>query len=158
MKKLVASAMLLAAALVPPSATAGDEAPFDRHSEDTLTLAAFGDWPYNDILLNSAHLLIDSVNSDPKVRLVLHVGDIHSVSQPCTGAGLSPIPAGSVPGSNQTIFNIFEQFKDPLVYTPGDNEWTDCHKTKEFSSGAPLTELAAARSLFFPNPRQTLRP
>jgi len=156
MKKLVATATLIAAALAPLPANARDDAPFDRHSEDTLTLAVFGDWPYNDILLNSAHLLIDSVNSDPKVRLVLHVGDIHSGSQPCTGAGLSPIPAGSVPGYNQTIFNIFEQFKDPFVYTPGDNEWTDCHKTKEFSSGAPLRELAAVRSLFFPNPGQTL--
>ena len=156
MKKLVATATLIAAALAPLPANARDDAPFDRHSEDTLTLAVFGDWPYNDILLNSAQLLIDSVNSDPKVRLVLHVGDIHSGSQPCTGAGLSPIPAGSVPGYNQTIFNIFEQFKDPFVYTPGDNEWTDCHKTKEFSSGAPLRELAAVRSLFFPNPGQTL--
>ena len=156
MKKLLATATLLAAALVPFSIIARDDAPFDRHSEDTLTLAVFGDWPYNDILLNSAQLLIDSVNSDPKVRLVLHVGDIHSGSQACTGAGLSPVPAGSVPGYNQTIFNIFEQFKDPFVYTPGDNEWTDCHKTKEFSSGAPLRELAAVRSLFFPNPGQTL--
>ena len=156
MKGLTATATLLAAALAPLPAAARDDAAFDRHSEDTLTLAVFGDWPYNDILLNSAHLLIDSVNSDPRVRLVLHVGDIHSGSQPCTGAGLSPIPAGSVPGYNQAIFNIFEQFKDPFVYTPGDNEWTDCHKTKEFSSGAPLKELAAVRSLFFPNPGQTL--
>jgi hypothetical protein len=154
--KLVATATLLAAAFVPFSTTAHDDSAFDRQSEDSLTLAVFGDWPYNDILLNSAHLLVDSVNSDPKVSLVLHVGDIHSGSQPCTGAGLNPIPAASVPGYNQSVFNIFEQFKDPFVYTPGDNEWTDCHKTKEFSSGAPLKELAAVRSLFFPNPGQTL--
>jgi hypothetical protein len=44
----------------------------------------------------------------------------------------------------------------PFVYTPGDNEWTDCHKTKEFSSGAPLNELAAVRNLFFPYPGSTL--
>ena len=68
---------------------------------------------------------------------------------PCTGAGLSPIPKDSDPTWNQKIFNLFAQFEDPLVYTPGDNEWTDCHETKEFSSGAPLNELAAVRSLFF---------
>ena len=92
MKKLLVSAAIIAAALVPLAATAHDDGPFDRHSEDSLTLAVLGDWPYNDILLNSAHLLLNSVNSDPKVRLVLHVGDIHSGSQPCTGAGLNPIP------------------------------------------------------------------
>src|SRR6185503_14669770 len=39
---------------------------------------------------------------------------------------------------------------------PGDNEWTDCHKSKQFSSGAPLNELAAVRELFFPDPGYTL--
>ncbi|MEI8014196.1 MAG: hypothetical protein WCH20_05080 [Nitrospira sp.] len=117
-----------------------------------LTVAVFGDFPYSPELLAKAPLLLNSVNTDPDVRLVIHVGDIHSGSMPCTGAGLSPIPAGAVPGWNQGIFNIFQQFKDPVVYTPGDNEWTDCHKTKEKSSGAPLNELAAVRSLFFPNP------
>src|SRR5882672_4772386 len=130
MKKLVATATLLAAVLAPLPAITRDDAPFDRHSEDTLTLAVFGDWPYNDILLNSAHLLIDSVNSDPKVRLVLHVGDIHSGSQPCTGAGLVPPPTTSDPGYNQAVFDRFAQFKDPFVYTPGDNEWTDCHSPR----------------------------
>jgi len=57
-----------------------------------------------------------------------------------------------VPGWNQGIFDLFERFRDPVVYTPGDNEWTDCHKKKEFSSGAPLNELAAVRGLFFANP------
>ena len=120
-----------------------------------LTVAVFGDWPYTTVIAKAPQLLT-SVNTDPDVRLVIHVGDIHSGSQPCTGAGLNPIPADSNPTYNQTIFNIFQQFTDPFVYTPGDNEWTDCHKTKEFSSGAPLNELAAVRSLFFPNPGMAL--
>jgi len=121
-----------------------------------LTVAVFGDWPYSTTLLNNAPLLLNSVNGDPDVSLVIHVGDIHSGSMPCTGAGLNPIPAGANPGWNQGIFNIFEQFTDPLVYTPGDNEWTDCHKTKEFASGYPLYELAAVRGLFFPAPGYTI--
>ena len=70
----------------------------DRRSQRAVTLAVFGDWPYSTILLNSAQLLIDSVNADPRVSLVLHIGDIHSGSMACTGAGLNPLPAGSVPG------------------------------------------------------------
>jgi hypothetical protein len=154
MKKLLASAAMLACFCAPLAAVA-DEDDADR-SQHALTIAVFGDWPYSTILLNSAHLLVDSVNADPRVSLVLHVGDIHSGSMPCTGAGLNPVPAGSNPTWNEQIFAIFEQFREPFVYTPGDNEWTDCHKTKEFSSGAPLNELAAVRQLFFANPGSTL--
>lgn len=121
-----------------------------------VTIAVFGDWPYSTTLLNNAPLLINSVNNDPDVSLVIHVGDIHSGSMPCTGAGLNPIPVTAVPGWNQGIFNLFQQFKDPFIYTPGDNEWTDCHKSKEGASGAPLNELAAVRQLFFPFPGATL--
>src|SRR6266850_4467927 len=156
MKNLVAPAAFFAAALIPFAAIADDAKSNNSNSAEQFTLAVFGDWPYNQLLRDSARLLIDSVNSDTKVRLVLHVGDIHSGSMPCTGAGLNPIPAGSHPAWNEGIFNLFGPFNDPLVYTPGDNEWTDCHKKKELSSGAPLNELASVRKLFFPNPGYTL--
>lgn len=121
-----------------------------------LTLAVFGDWPYSKALKDNAALLYNSVNNDPDVSLVIHVGDIHSGSMPCTGAGLNPPPTAAVPTYNQDIFKIFQQFTDPFVYTPGDNEWTDCHKSKEFASGYPLNELTAVRQLFFPVPGFTL--
>ena len=90
-----------------------------------------------------------SVNSDPAVSLVIHVGDIHSGSMPCTSAGiLPPIPASN-PGWNQAVYSQFQRFNAPVVYIPGDNEWSDCHKSKEKSSGDPLSELASVRSLFF---------
>jgi hypothetical protein len=155
-KKFIASVACLSAALLPFATTADDGKSGNSYSPGAFTLAVFGDWPYSQVLLDSARLLIDSVNSDPKVSLVLHVGDIHSGSMACTGAGLIPLPAGSVPAWNEQIFNLFEQFRDPFVYTPGDNEWTDCHKKKEFSSGAPLNELASVRSLFFRYPGFTL--
>lgn len=130
--------------------------PINKGSANALTLAVFGDWPYSQNLKDSAQLLLDSVNRDPKIDLVLHVGDIHSGSMPCTGAGLSPLPSTAVPNWNEDIYRLFQQFKDPVVYTPGDNEWTDCHKTKEFTSGAPMNELEAVRNLFFAVPGQTL--
>lgn len=150
----VIAATLLASVVVAP-ASAQHGTPVTR-SADALTVAVFGDWPYSPGLLAAAPLLLDSINGDPQVRLVVHVGDIHSGSMACTGAGLDPLPALAVPGWNLGIFDLFQQFKDPVVYTPGDNEWTDCHKTKESSSGAPLNELAAVRSLFFPTPGLTL--
>lgn len=123
---------------------------------DKITVAVFGDWPYNQNLLDNAALLLNSINGDPEVRRVIHVGDIHSGSMACTGAGLDPIPSGAVPGWNQRVYSVFQQFNAPVIYTPGDNEWTDCHKTKEKSSGYPLNELASVRSLFFARPGKTL--
>ena len=131
----------------------------DRGNSDSgrpLTVAVFGDWPYNQNLLDNAPLLINSVNADRDVSLVIHVGDIHSGSMACTSAGILPPISTSNPGWNQGIYYQFQQFKDPLVYTPGDNEWTDCHKSKEKSSGNPLSELASVRSLFFARPGHTL--
>ncbi|HSQ81875.1 MAG TPA: hypothetical protein VLU54_12215 [Casimicrobiaceae bacterium] len=92
--------------------------------------------------LLAAPLLIGSINADPKLRLVMHVGDIHSGGMPCTDAGLDPLPATAAPSWNQGILDLSAQFRDPLVYTPGDNEWTDCHKKKEGASGYPPNELA----------------
>src|SRR5262249_61028498 len=84
-----------------------------------LTIAVFGDWAYSDDLKTNANLLYNSVNNDPDVSLVIHVGDIHSGSQPCTGAALTPLPAKAKPAYDQDIFNIFQKFNDPFVYTPG---------------------------------------
>jgi len=111
-----------------------------------LTLAVFGDWPYNQNLLNNAPLLINSVNADPQVDIVIHVGDIHAGSAPCTSAEILPPVANSIPGWNQKIYFWFQQFSSPMIYTPGDNEWTDCHRK---GTGDPLKELASLRSLFF---------
>lgn len=148
---ILGAALLAAAVLACPSASAeGNE------GSDKLTIAVIGDWPYTPSLLANAALLINSVNSDPDVRLLIHVGDIHSGSTPCTSAGiLPPIPA-SDPGFNQQIYFHFQHFRVPVVYTPGDNEWTDCQKTKSLESGDPLKELESLRSLFFARPGKTL--
>ena len=44
----------------------------------------------------------------------------------------------------------------PLVYTPGDNEWTDCHRA---NNGAydPLERLATVRETFFATPGRDAR-
>jgi hypothetical protein len=86
---------------------------------------------------------IDSINADPKVDRVIHVGDIHSGKQLCTDA------------YNRSIFAQWAAFQDPLVFTPGDNEWADCHKSAEGATD-PLANLALVRSTFFAHPGLTL--
>ena len=153
---LMSCALLATAALSTSAAFADDRGRGDDEDLRPITLAVFGDWPYSQNLLDNAHLLINSVDADRSVSLVIHVGDIHSGSMACTSAGILPPIATSNPGWNQEIYYQFQQFNDPLVYMPGDNEWTDCQKSKQFSSGAPLKELASLRSLFFAKPGETL--
>ncbi|MDB5968841.1 MAG: putative transrane protein [Hydrocarboniphaga sp.] len=155
MKRILTAVLLFASAASAYAAQpAGTQN--EARSKRPITIAVFGDWPYNQLLLDNAPLLINSINSDKAVSQVVHVGDIHSGSMACTSAGILPPITTSNPGWNQTIYYQFQQFNDPFVYTPGDNEWTDCHKSKQFSSGAPLKELASVRSLFFAKAGSTL--
>jgi hypothetical protein len=48
----------------------------------------------------------------------------------------------------------FQRFKGALVFTPGDNEWTDCHRSNN-GGYDPLERLAALRKVFF-KPGQSL--
>ena len=43
----------------------------------------------------------------------------------------------------------FNTFNGPLVYVPGDNEWTDCH----VRGGDPVERLAHIRRTMFPSPK-----
>jgi hypothetical protein len=118
MKSPMLSVGLFGLALVVNQMAIADDR--DRnHDDEKLTIAVFGDWPYSQNLLDKAKLLTDSVNADRDVSLVIHVGDIHSGSMPCTSAGILPPIPKSNPGWNQAVYYVFQQFKAPVVYTPG---------------------------------------
>src|SRR5262249_8835562 len=127
---------------------------------NTLTLAVFGDSPYLDSRF-PAHAeflatpaFIDTINADPSIQDVIHVGDIHSGSEPCTVA------------YDTSIYGLWTAFQRPLIYTPGDNEWSDCTKKNEEPGSdfddinahpdMPLDQLGVIRNTFFANPGWTL--
>ena len=148
-------ALALAAVAVAATASAGN-------NPNTLTLAVYGDSPYLDPAVASKRAefdatpaFIQTINADPSVQDVIHVGDIHSGSEACTEQ------------YDRAIFGMWQAFEQPLIYTPGDNEWSDCTKTKELNgkdvfgngpdgNGDPLQNLALVRSIFFANPGMTL--
>lgn len=112
-------------------------------SAKPLTVAVIGDVPYGVEQEASVGLLVDAINEDPHVRLALHLGDIKSGSTMCTDERFAAALA------------TFESFKDPVVYTPGDNEWTDCHRVNNGGYN-PLERLAAIRATFFAEPGSLL--
>lgn len=79
--------------------------------------------------------LIKTVNNENQVFNV-HVGDIKSSKTPCSDEYFNK------------IYNYFEAFKKPLIYTPGDNEWTDCDG-QAAGGFDPEERLQAIRTKFF---------
>src|SRR6185437_10688853 len=104
--------------------------------DDSFYFIAFGDMPYflpDDY--SRFENLIKTVNTlNPAFNV--HVGDIKSGSSKCTEEYYNK------------IYNYFEQFNKPLIYTPGDNEWTDCHRT-DAGAYEPEERLEVIRKTFF---------
>jgi hypothetical protein len=120
--------------------------PINTGSKNPFTLAVIGDMPYGDAKLAELPRLLDLINSDPKVDLVAHLGDIKAGK----GSNCSDAYFAMIQG-------LYDGLKDPFMYTPGDNEWTDCHVfSKNNGDYVPTERLQAIRALFFPVPGQTL--
>jgi hypothetical protein len=75
------------------------------------------------------------------LALVLHIGDIFW--RPCSD------------DMYRDRLARFKRLRHPLIYTPGDNEWFDCH---EAGSGgyAPQDRLARIRQVFFADASHSL--
>lgn len=101
------------------------------------SIGLFGDLAYdpkNEVQLDA---VLADLNRTP-LAFVAHVGDLGAPR------------AGSC--SDALWARRFQQFSasaNPLVFTPGDNEWTDCHDAQGVKGGVPAERLASLRALFF---------
>jgi hypothetical protein len=108
-----------------------------------FSFGMIGDVPYGSAEIAAFPSYVQDLNAHKELSFVGHVGDIKNGSSLCTTDYFN------------SIRSDFNAFTLPLVYTPGDNEWTDCHRT---NNGAynPLERLAAVRNVFYPKPGTTL--
>lgn len=143
MRRSLIVAATAAVLALPAAAAAGNGSPLNAGSKNALTLAVIGDNPYGAEQIEQFPALVEDVNDDPKVRLVLHLGDVKSGSSPCTDERL------------ELSRDLYDTFKDPFVLTPGDNDWTDCHRAAA-GGYLPTERLAAVRDIFYPQPGRTL--
>ena len=112
---------------------AGPPAPGGFH------FAITGDTPYNAREERAFVAMLERMDREP-LAFVIHVGDIKGGgSPPCTDA------------LYRARREQFDRSAHPFIYTPGDNEWTDCRRP---SNGAmdPLERLAKLREIFFAAP------
>nr|WP_055506254.1 metallophosphoesterase [Nonomuraea pusilla] len=138
---LIAAA--LAAVSLAVTAPAAAATPSPAGDGRAVTFALIGDTPYGDAQQAAFPSLVAAIDAEPGVRFVLHAGDVKNGSSTCDDARFA------------ALAELFGTFDDPFVLTPGDNEWTDCHRTAA-GGYLPTERLDAVRRVFYPVAGRTL--
>jgi hypothetical protein len=131
---LVVMAMLAVAVWL----TSGPPSPATT-APGTFAFAALGDAPYywwEDLKFRQVKQDLNQHD----LTFVIHIGDVFW--RPCTDRHY------------QSVLDEFNQLRYPVIYTPGDNEWTDCWE-RPSGGFAPLERLASLRKIFFANPAES---
>ena len=141
-RRRAAVGLLAALAALPAGAQPTTSAPAAASAAspngEPLDFIALGDMPYGpDLLSGPAYRhLIDQING-LNLAFAIHVGDFKAGTVPCTDEEF------------ERQHRHFQRFSRALVYTPGDNDWLDCHRQGD----DPLERLQALRQRFFAGPQ-----
>lgn len=100
-----------------------------------VTFVAMGDMPYRTEDVAPFETLLASINAG-RPTLTIHVGDIKGGGTPCADDAIL------------RQRDYMDGISGAVVYTPGDNEWTDCHR-KSAGRFDPQERLAFLRREFF---------
>ena len=105
---------------------------------ETWRFALIGDTPYSDRERRELPLMLRDIAA-ARPSFIVHAGDIKSSSAKCSDATFLDRHA------------LFSSSTVPFIYTPGDNEWSDCDHlvSGHFSSVERLNRL---REIFFAEP------
>jgi hypothetical protein len=105
---------------------------------DPFSFVALGDTTYAPPADNPLYgELIDAING-ARPAFSIHVGDTKGFGD-CGRA------------FQETQLEFFNRFANPVVYTPGNNEWADCWKANR-GSADPTEILALMRGIFWSKP------
>jgi hypothetical protein len=141
MHKLVNAALIaaLTATTTPLTTQAGQDREDGGRDGGVLKVALWGDEFYNDDPAAKADQIDQTIASMNAHHLdfTLFAGDTKNGSSLCTDQAIG-----------QDVAEIFNRLDAPTLYTLGDNEWTDCHRTNN-GSYDPLERLAYLRAFFF---------
>lgn len=100
-----------------------------------ISIGLFGDTAYSQRERELLPGLMAEMDAED-LAFVIHDGDIKSGGSACSDEVFLD------------ILGVFKASRHPLIYVPGDNEWTDCHRRSN-GSYEPLERLDKLRALFF---------
>jgi hypothetical protein len=101
---------------------------------DAYSFGVLGDTPYSDAEHAEYLKMLRDIDAAP-LAFVIHVGDIKGGGK-CSDELYAERK------------REFDASTHPFIYTPGDNEWTDCRRPY-MGSMNPLERLARLREVFF---------
>jgi len=105
---------------------------------EPFTFVALGDTTYAQPADNQLYdQLIDAINAE-QPAFSIHVGDTKGYGD-CGRA------------FQESQRNFFNRFSDPVLYTPGNNEWADCWKANR-GAADPTEILTLMREVFWSKP------
>ena len=154
----------LTAALGAVVALTGPTAAIADHHSSAYTVGLFGDMPYGDYGRAHYPAVIADMNA-AHLAFSLFDGDTKNGSEPCYADPHAEDPANPTPdlavadATHPDVYKLtlsrFAQFDAPVVYTPGDNEWTDCDRPSTLGGlvSDSSDRLAYLRKLSFPDDR-----
>jgi hypothetical protein len=135
---LVALLALAATVWVAIAQAAGPTTPSNGRGPETYSIGLFGDMPYNALGKQQYPALLADINAS-KVAFSAFDGDLK--------AGGDGACTDSLYTTSIANFNSLER---PLVWVPGDNDWTDCWGRYGPGTGGydPIERLDHERRLF----------
>jgi hypothetical protein len=97
--------------------------------------ALIGDQQYTADQENRFPALLRALDREP-LAFVVHDGDIRGGNQPCSDDLF------------RSRLETFQTSAHPFIFTPGDNDWTDCYRAA-LGAYDPIDRLAVLRKLFY---------
>ena len=119
----------------------------DDDENEAYSIGLWGDVPYSDLqALTGVPNLIADMNSQP-LAFSVHNGDLKGGN----GTPGSVTPTTCIDALYVQAVNFFNALRAPAMFTPGDNDWTDCDSASNGGFNS-LERLDHERQVFFSTP------
>jgi hypothetical protein len=143
---VVLLAALVAGAVVAGIAVAGKGNGNNKTFEYAIGL--WGDMPYSDVQAQTGvpNLIADMNGSD--ISFSVHDGDLKAGNATVGSATPTTCQNAVQPSIYSQALGYFNSLDKPAIFTPGDNDWTDCDRTSNGGFNS-LERLQYERSVFF---------
>lgn len=112
---------------------------YDHDHDDSYAIGLWGDLPYSDAQLAALPAMFADMNAQ-RLAFSVHDGDLKQGSNSLCDDGLYTRALG-----------WFNSLTSPAMFTPGDNDWTDCDRASNGSYNS-RERLDHEREVFFSTP------
>lgn len=144
---IITMVVIMATTIAQGQQRSNSDGPEDGQDRDRYSIGLWGDLPYSDVqALTGVPNLIADMNQQ-ELAFTVHDGDLKAGN----GTPGSVTPTTCVDALYTQALGFFNSLKAPAIFTPGDNDWTDCDRPSNggFSS---LERLDHERGLLFSTP------